>query len=757
MNEERKKVGIMTWYQHRNYGTTLQAFALIEAIKGLGFLPEGINYVSEGYNRETKLEKLLSFRKLKEKIKRHIEKVKFPKPNNQIKEIRYERFLSDHIPMYAEKTQTESELLKLNNVFDAFVTGSDQIWTPIAYNLKYYLDFVLDSKKKIAYAPSFGVNDITNKYVKRDIGKHLKSFQALSVREKQGAKIIKEYSGLDAKVVLDPVLLFDSTFWKKYENKINLPENSIVCYILGENETTWRRIKNIAKKNRLRVVVIPVHDKDYTREFDIIKGVGPSEFLYLFSHASMVCTDSFHGIIFSILNHKNFIAFKRFSDKDSSSQNSRVFDLLNMLDLTAHLWNKKDEYPRFNWEDIDAVLTKKREESIRFLQNALHVAVSSEFKSEKIITNTCCGCGICSKICPNNAISMKLLNGFYQAQIDQKLCTKCGLCNKVCPFNGEVGRNLAFAKFYEAKLEDKPVFATSARKGIFSEKLSRISKDGFPFYVCELNCEKSVVKYILLEAFDSNKIQMYQGRMYLQRLFYGSNSVILNIWKSIIVGTPCQIAAIDNYLRIKGKREDFLLIDFVCPGVPSYNLWNKYIEDKKVDKHEIINIEFKYQRKSKGKKYLCMRTKQKEIIEKEEKSIFFKFFNIQACCMRSCYECNYRVTSNADIRLGDYNKQNYSKNDLQYKVRNVFCITRQGDYFIKKIQKEGEINILEKGNEDYCIDQYNDNPIIPLYYDDLIRDLENKHVSLKHLLYKYCYKQYLNRKLQLKIRNIKRN
>lgn len=110
------------------------------------------------------------------------------------------------------------------------------------------MDFVLDPRKKISYAPSFGVNEIRNQYVKDEIGKQLKSFSALSVREKQGSDMIKEYYGLQANVVIDPTLLLNANDWDTMCGTEAKKDRALLCYVLGENEKVWKNIRQIAKK-----------------------------------------------------------------------------------------------------------------------------------------------------------------------------------------------------------------------------------------------------------------------------------------------------------------------------------------------------------------------------------------------------------------------------------------------------------------------------------------------------------------------------
>ena len=92
----------------------------------------------------------------------------------------------------------------LNNIYDAFICGSDQIWSPTCYDENYFLSFVKEDYKKIAYAPSLGLPVIENNFIKENMKNLISKFHHLSTREEQGANIIKNLTGKKAKVVLDP-------------------------------------------------------------------------------------------------------------------------------------------------------------------------------------------------------------------------------------------------------------------------------------------------------------------------------------------------------------------------------------------------------------------------------------------------------------------------------------------------------------------------------------------------------------------------
>ena len=254
----------------------------------------------------------------------------------------------------------------LSEKYDYFIVGSDQVWNPyydfVAGKCD-FLDFAM-KYQKISYAASFGVNEIPNER-KAEYAKYLKEFKAISVREKQGAKIVKELTNRVAMVVLDPTLLLDADDWQKVEHKSNFrPKNKYAfVYALGEkNERFKRKIEQLSKEyNVFDIRAIQKNGKEIP--------VGPSEFLYLLRNSEIVLTDSFHATAFSIIFHKKFITFNR----TGLNMNSRIESLSDLVDERKHMnehgdWNCEN---MIDYQKTDAILEEERKKSMEFLRAAL--------------------------------------------------------------------------------------------------------------------------------------------------------------------------------------------------------------------------------------------------------------------------------------------------------------------------------------------------------------------------------------------------
>ena len=373
------KIGIVTWFHYRNYGTVLQAYALQKFLKSNGYNCVLVNYIP--INKKTILEKIKSGN-LKHRIASKIESCRFKFLGSNIKKMILERnrafesFATKNID-FTQKAQTSSELYKLNETIDCFICGSDQIWNPENFNGVYYLNFVNDKNKKISYAPSFGVSHIPTPKIE-EIRQLVNKFDWLSVREDKGASILKELTQKDIEVVVDPTLLLSKTDWGQVSVNPNISEDYILCYFLGDRQEYWKAVQNLQRMTKYKVIIIPARFNAYLKKYEIRTSTSPEEFIGLIKNAKLVLTDSYHGVIFSLKFERDFYVFKRFKDKDRRSQNSRIYNILKMLDLEERLVDynvlkdHKDNYSIENYNEINKVLSRKIDDSTAFLTKSLN-------------------------------------------------------------------------------------------------------------------------------------------------------------------------------------------------------------------------------------------------------------------------------------------------------------------------------------------------------------------------------------------------
>jgi hypothetical protein len=388
------RVGVISCYFNHNYGSMLQAYATQRIIEKLGYeavtfqCSAPIRYMTQSKGRYY-FHKLTNKDIVKTKIRQFKGKIVLKRQPNLLKELDirnscFDAFYKKYIHL-SPLNQNRAQLSKLAGTMDAVVVGSDMLWHPVNIEHDYYtLTFVPDAVKKISYATSFGTTVIP-KYQKQQAKAFLKRFDSVSVRESSGVKVIKNL-GVDKKVqvVLDPTLLFTAAEWMDIQREDSVIKGKyIFCYFLGVNQAHRRMAEEIKKATGYKIVTLQ-HLDEYVKEdenFGDIRpyNIGPEEFVNLIHHAEYVCTDSFHGTCFSILNHKKFLTFNRFLNTNSQSTNTRIDSLLGMLDLSERrvaetldrekIMRKLDS--EINYSQVDQKLSAVREESIRFLKDAL--------------------------------------------------------------------------------------------------------------------------------------------------------------------------------------------------------------------------------------------------------------------------------------------------------------------------------------------------------------------------------------------------
>lgn len=355
------KVGILTFPGSQSYGASLQMVGLYKTLQDLDCTVEIINYMNPFMKGRKHVPVTTSTLR---KIIGHIKG--FPKV------IRFKEF-EKSIMMYPNhQVNDHKQLSHICIRYDYVVCGSDQVWNPLitGSDYSYFLDFLDDSEKKIAYAPSFGVTSLEDKdyiYIKHA----LENFTHLSVREESGKKLIKELTSIDCPVVIDPSMLRTQEEWKCLEKKVKqLPKKYIMFFMLNNVDYAKRFAEELSEKTGYPIVnVCGIIDKNRFVGKNMSL-VGPDEWLYTMDNASYVITDSFHGTVFSILFEKeNFISL-------ASATNSRIITLLDTVELKNRILDDNsviEQYGKVDYTHVREIIAQKRKEGIRFLKESMNL------------------------------------------------------------------------------------------------------------------------------------------------------------------------------------------------------------------------------------------------------------------------------------------------------------------------------------------------------------------------------------------------
>lgn len=372
------KIGIVTLYKNSvNFGGLLQAKALVQALKNMGHQAEQIDLgeFSTAYKSRGLFSKI------------HEHGIKYAA------ELLYGRLRSTKSHVTIDASQSiqrcgqyrqsiphtsridEDDLAQLNDVFDLFITGSDQVWNPKWMRSVYLLDFA--TKKKISYAASIARYDFS-RFEKNMLQNAVKTFHWVSVREASAVDFLQRECNVKADHVLDPTMLITAEQWEQDEEPVDVQGKYVFCYFLKQTAEKRKYAQEFAKKYDCQIIY-PVFNgmffdwNDAQSQERMIYETGPREFLYLLHHADYVLTDSFHGTVFSVIYQRPFSHLLRESTSFAGNMNSRIHSLLKSFDLetTIKACTDTPDWNDIDYQNTDRILREKREKSLQLLRNAI--------------------------------------------------------------------------------------------------------------------------------------------------------------------------------------------------------------------------------------------------------------------------------------------------------------------------------------------------------------------------------------------------
>ena len=378
------KIGVVTYFNIKNYGSALQAYSLKTVANGLGHDIVFLNVREDkpaykiahkfhvGFVTLIKCALFKNARKTHKEIRTLRQKSESGISHESAK--LFDEFLCKQLPNVNMDRASLKKAARTEN-FGAFICGSDQIWSPLSLHLSgyKYLNFA-PRNKRIAYAPSFGVAAVPD-YNKAFVRKMLLGFDDISVREHQGAKIVKELISKEPPVVLDPTMLLSGAEWRTLY-KAHTPriskEKYALCYFFDEPEKeTVEQIVEYSRKNNLKMLVLSSGNTQLLSKGAELVNAGPLEFLRYVDEAECVFTNSFHGSVFSILFGRPLKVFGR-SHSDTVKQTSRIDTLLENTGLQACMCcSVKDNIAPVPTDKAEDRLYSHRVHSISYIQNAL--------------------------------------------------------------------------------------------------------------------------------------------------------------------------------------------------------------------------------------------------------------------------------------------------------------------------------------------------------------------------------------------------
>lgn len=355
------RVNIITQPLFINYGGILQNYALQEVIRRLGHEPLTINVQSMPLRKAEWKDYIKSLLNLISKLQ-GIYSLPFLNPHTvAVKErelsVTQKIFIEKYIHKIDIKDHFTSETSK-ENPADLWIVGSDQVWRPWCnrYIENNFFDFLDDKSDRIAYATSFGTD---NWEIPEDMTPYIKElankFKAISVREKSGVKLCKDYLGVEAEHLLDPTMLLTGDDYLALTSENDYPEGKyIASYILDNSNKKYKITEAERNTKNLPIQKVGVMHKD---GFDTVES-----WLATIAHAEYVITDSFHGTIFALIFNRPVKILG-----NQLRGNSRFQSLIDLLEIIPD----SEGFFHLNSESLDTLVCM-REKSLKFLKNYLN-------------------------------------------------------------------------------------------------------------------------------------------------------------------------------------------------------------------------------------------------------------------------------------------------------------------------------------------------------------------------------------------------
>lgn len=376
-----KKAVIFTWCHDNgpvNYGQILQCYAMQKLCEKYGLDATVIKY-----RRLRKFEDLINIpAKGTERNKYELQfKEKYVEKQDARQVKKFQNFISEHICLSAQCYSIKDIEEEIEDK-DILIVGSDQLWNPLWFDPVYLLEFAKETQRIVSIATGgISVDKEAYRPTLRRIAKGIEKFDYVSVREPISRDILNAYTKREIADVLDPTLLLDEIEWNQICGHNLMKEKYIFVYCLGALTFHKHILKEIARKYGVgKIIYIKMH---YSTEpvnhegiLEPITDAGPKEYLSYIRYAEAVCTDSFHGFVFSVMFKKDFYLMDRaYIPKDEVS-NSRADNLMDKLKIKKRYANcKKDlsEMEHIDYERVGQELGKQRKDSIKEFEKAIGI------------------------------------------------------------------------------------------------------------------------------------------------------------------------------------------------------------------------------------------------------------------------------------------------------------------------------------------------------------------------------------------------
>lgn len=340
-------------------------------------------------------------------------------------------------------------------------------------------------------------------------------------------------------------------------------------------------------------------------------------------------------------------------------------------------------------------------------------------KSVEALEKSCSGCGACAAICPVNAITIsKDANGFFTASVQEELCMDCGICQQVCMRRDYLcDTDIRTGHLYAMQSRQIETVKTCTSGGVAFELAKSAFAKGKTVIGTVYNYNINQAEMIIAETNDD--LERLKGSKYLQSYTGDCIRQVFDLAKQqserefVVFGTPCQIYAFHQVAMHRKVRERFLLVDLFCHGVPSYLVWECYLEEKKKQTgiSNWSDVRFRDSKLGWHNFVLTLKHENFSIHENSERCQFYHAFFDNVLLCEACFDCKPRCNgSGSDLRLGDFWGSRYQEHEDG--VSAVLCLTAHGE---KAIQGLSPLQMLAETTVEECLSSQSVSPYQEVY------------------------------------------
>lgn len=370
---EKKEICLITRHAIVNYGSFLQTLATQDILNQNGLKVTVLDYVrdDEHYKNVTELLLKKSKKWNKNVINRSIYRIVHG-PDHVISGIVFEKYRKKYLNL-SKRISSVAEEYNVIPQADIYCTGSDQVWGEIGSNdldSAYFLNFKRkENSKCISLSASFGKSAYPEERMKK-FSELLKKYSDITVREDSAVKIVESVNN-KAEKILDPTLIAGCEYWDKFINrKRKIPHKYVLLYQLNSNPKMDEYAEQFAKNANLPLVRVSVEFYNKTKPGKFKWCLSPFDFLNYVKNAEYMITDSFHGTVFAMMFHVQFLEIL---PPEKQARNKSILKQFNLEDRILNDFNSFDFINNhIDYSDVERLLNIEQVKSRKLILNIIN-------------------------------------------------------------------------------------------------------------------------------------------------------------------------------------------------------------------------------------------------------------------------------------------------------------------------------------------------------------------------------------------------